>query len=163
MTRHNFKVGLFALALMTAGCSTPYQETGLMGGVSATQIDSNTFRVMARGNAFTSIDAIQNYALLKSAETTLAAGDDFFIILSADDRSRVNYFTSPGTATSNTSFFGSTATTNTTYTPPTSTPIFKPGQALMIKTFKGQKPANDPSAFDAQEVVKYIGASVRGK
>jgi hypothetical protein len=46
-------------ASILAACSTPYQEMGLMGGVSASQIDAMTIRFDARGNAFTDIGQIR--------------------------------------------------------------------------------------------------------
>lgn len=61
-------------ALALASCATKYQEMGFTGGVAAQQITSDTYRIVARGNGYTGNTAIQDYALLKAAETTIAAG-----------------------------------------------------------------------------------------
>jgi hypothetical protein len=60
--------------LIFAGCATKYQEMGFSGGVAAQQITADTFRIVARGNAYTGSTTVQDYVLLKAAETTKAAG-----------------------------------------------------------------------------------------
>jgi hypothetical protein len=97
-------------ALLCAGCSTPYQEMGFGGGVEAQQMTANTYRIVARGNGYTSGTAIQDYALLKAAETTKQAGATHFEVISASDASSVGAVTTPGQAT--TIITGSTARTD---------------------------------------------------
>ena len=63
------------------GCATPYRQMGLFGGVNASQIDTTTMRVSARGNAFTDIGQIRDYVLLRAAEETLAHGYDLFRVV----------------------------------------------------------------------------------
>ena len=58
---------------MLAGCSTPYQEMGFTGGVKSQQATADTYRIISRGNSYTSGTTIQDYTLLKAAETTRAA------------------------------------------------------------------------------------------
>jgi predicted metal-dependent enzyme (double-stranded beta helix superfamily) len=36
-------------------------------------------------------------------------------------------------------------------------PVHKYGTDALIKMFKGQKPANDPNAYDARETLQYLG------
>jgi len=151
-----------ALLLGLTACSTPYQEMGFTGGVSATQIDGNTYRITAMGNGATALDDIQNYAMMKAAETTLAAGADYFVILASADRSSELTISTPGTATSTTNFIGGTAFTSTNYNPGADIPVFKPGQSLTIKVFKGTKP-DTTSAFDAHEVARFLGPKVMPK
>ena len=152
---------LFALGL--AACATPYQSQGFTGGVGATQIDANTIRITARGNAFTGAAQIANYAMLKAAEETEARGYDLFLIVQSDDRSRRGAFTTGGSASSQIDTFGSSATVTTTYDPPSITPYVKPGEDLIIKIFKGMKP-NDapPNLYNAHEVIMFLGPQVRG-
>jgi transcriptional regulator of nitric oxide reductase len=146
--------------LVLAACGTPYQDMGFLGGVEATQIDSNTFRITASGNAYTGTNTVQNYALLKAADTTLAQGCDYFVILGAQDRSSTSYSETPVQAQSSTNLVGPTAVTNTTMTGGDIETLFKPGQALMIKVYKGQKP-DQANAFDAHEIETYIGPKVK--
>jgi putative transposase len=42
------------IPLLLDGCATPYQKMGLRGGYSDAQIDTNTFFIEFRGNAYTS-------------------------------------------------------------------------------------------------------------
>jgi hypothetical protein len=60
-------------ALAVAGCSTPYQE-----GVAAEQMTADTFRIVARGNAYTADTALQDYTVLKAAKTTKNMGGTHF-------------------------------------------------------------------------------------
>lgn len=133
MRRHS---GLFFLLLV--GCSTPYHEMGILGGVKAEQVSSDTYRIVSRGNAYTGSTTVQDYTLLKAAETTREVGAPI-IVISAADASRAGAVVSPGQAT--TTFHGNTA--STTYSPATVHNYIKPGQDTYIRVVKvaaGQVP-----------------------
>lgn len=152
-----------ACGALTA-CATPYQEQGFLGGVHATRVDETTVQIAARGNAYTDADTINHYAIRKAAEETLADGFDLFLIVNAADRTRQGSFVTNGSATTNTSYFAGTATSQTTYNPGQVVNFVKPGETMTIKLFKGAKPANAPSnLFDAREVLKYIVAGTTKK
>ncbi|MGN6148778.1 MAG: CC0125/CC1285 family lipoprotein [Rhizomicrobium sp.] len=153
-------------------CSTPYQESGLLGGVHATQIDADTIQIVGKGNGFTSASTIQNYVLLKAADETLAHGYDLFVVVDAADETRHGTIYVPGQTTSNTTgratVWGNTiqgtSTTQTYTTPGTTFGIVKPGEAVTIKMFKGEKPANGPpNLYSAKEIETYLGPQVRGR
>ena len=61
-----------SLALVLSGCATAYQSNSLTGGYTDTQLAPDVFRVSFSGNAFTSNDRVQDFALLRAAELTLA-------------------------------------------------------------------------------------------
>ena len=75
------------LALLLAGCVTRYQEMGPTGGVNAAPITDDLYRISARGNLYTDNGTIQDYVLLKAAETTVAAGRTHFAIVGKQDGS----------------------------------------------------------------------------
>ena len=96
-----------ALCAALGGCATKYQEMGFSGGVAAQQITADTWRIQSRGNAYTGASTVQDYVLLKAAETTQAAGGTHFQIVSAADASRASTFVTPGSST--TTFVGNQA------------------------------------------------------
>lgn len=150
------KIGaLICVAL--AACSTPYQEMGFRGGVSAEQITADSYRITASGNAYTGRTAIQDFTLLKAAETTRASGGTHFMIVSAEDASHTGAFISPGQAT--TTFNGNVA--STTYSPAVAHSYVKPGQATYIRvlTIPNGVPAPQGS-FDANEIIQFVGSRV---
>jgi hypothetical protein len=65
---------ILLLSLAIAGYSTPYQPMGFGGGVEAQQMTADTYRIRAKGNGRTASSTIMDYLLVKSAETTKAAG-----------------------------------------------------------------------------------------
>jgi hypothetical protein len=135
-----------ACILGLSACATPYQEMGFTGGVSATQLTSDTFQIVASGNGYTSTATIERYALRKAAEVTVANGYDLFLIASAADQGRVAGFMT-----------NSQFNIDGGYSTGSATPIFKPGQTMMVKTFKGPKPADAPTnLYDAREVLRYL-------
>jgi len=142
-----------ATLVVLGGCSTPYQEMGLLGGVSSTQIDGNTINVTAHGNGFTSASTIKNYTILKSADETVALGFDYFAMGNEADESQHGMMSfSSGSVYSN-SWFGSGFSTET----------IKPGETVIVKMYHGQKPENaPPNYFDAHEVENYLGKLVKG-
>src|SRR5688572_19690822 len=101
--RGKLPLGLTLLAL--AACSTPYTGgMGLMGGVEAQPITGDIYRIQARGNAYTDAARVQDFVLLKAAETTLAVGKTHFLLGASSDATRVGTFRTPDTF--NTTSFG---------------------------------------------------------
>ncbi|WP_374658513.1 hypothetical protein [Phenylobacterium sp.] len=148
-----------------AACATPYQEMGLLGGVQASRIDETTVQISARGNGYTNAETITRHALRKAAEETVAAGYDGFYIASAQDRTRhMTQYTSGSATTnfsgtvmgtgSNTAFLMGTGTTH--YSPPQATTVVKPGEAVIIKMFRGAKPSDAPGVYDAHELLRFL-------
>ena len=155
-----FGVGV---TLLLAGCQTPYQEQGLLGGVHAQRLDSQTAVITAKGNAYTGATTVRLYAIRRAAEETLADGFDWFSIDGSQDISRSGTIVHPGTYTSNTtadvSAVGNTAygtATTTGFSTPGSVQTYiKPGQEVVIHMFKGEKPSGS-QGFVAREVLSYL-------
>ncbi len=130
-----------ALTILSA-CSTPYQEEGFMGGVSATMLDGNTAQIAAKGNGYTSAEKTWQHALLKSAETTLANGYGHFALVDSNSSTKTSY----NASTYNYGYnygYGNTRINS----------INKPRQTFLIRMFPGRKPANAPgNVFDAQSL-----------
>jgi len=153
------------------GCATPYQPKGLTGGYSDAQIDSNTYRVAFKGNGYTSREKVNNYLLVRCAEITVESGHDYFIILDSDTERKHSTYTTQGYYTGSTTGYATasgnmaygTATTHGTYTPGQTFHHSKYGASAMIKVYNGEKPTNDPNAFDGREVMKYLGSQIKRK
>lgn len=144
-------ITILSAALLCA-CSTPYQSMGLLGGVSATQIDSDTVSVTAHGNGFTSASTIKNYTLLKAADETIALGFDYFALGDVTDETRHGAMAfASGSGTRN-SWFGSSSAWE----------MIKPGESVMVKMYHGKKPeGSPPNYFDAHEIENYLGRSIQ--
>jgi hypothetical protein len=147
------------MAVGLAGCVTPYTGgMGLMGGVEAEPITADIYRIKARGNGYTSGSRVQDFVLLKAAETTLAAGRTHFILGGSQDTTRFGSFSTPGT-------MQATRVGNTvygSYDPGMTVNFVKPGQDTYVQTLsvpKGQQPP--PGAFDAAEISRVIGPRLR--
>lgn len=145
-----------ALLLAVAGCATKYQDIGFSGGVAAQQVTADTYRIVARGNGYTSNVTIQDYALLKAAETTKAAGCTHFLILSGNNATQVSQVQTSGYAQTN--IVGRTA--YTTYTPGETVNIVKPGQDAYIKVLRIPPGQSVAGSFSADEIIQYIGPRV---
>jgi hypothetical protein len=148
-----------ALALLVlASCQTPYQEPGLTGGVTAAPITNDTYRISARGNGYTAANTIQDYVLLKAAETTLSKGGTHFIIVTSANATQQITGQTPGTMQTN--VIGNTA--YTTYTPGINYDIVKPGQDTIIQILTVPAGATAPNgAFPAQQVFDNINPRVK--
>jgi hypothetical protein len=79
---------VLVLALAVAGCGTPtpYRAAGTGNGYGYSEqlIDRTRFRVSFRSNAVTPRETVENNALLRAAELTLAQGGDYFVVASRD-------------------------------------------------------------------------------
>lgn len=160
---------MVVLTALLAACATTYHSSGFTGGYSDAQIDSNTYKVLFKGNGYTSRDRVETYLMYRCAELTAQAGFDYFVILDGSTDTRHNTVTTPGSYTSTTTG-SATVYGNTAYGSATTTGTFNPGQTLhitkyggtaLIKVFKGDKPPDDLRAFVAKEVIQYLGPNIK--
>ena len=163
-----------ALVLL-AGCATQYDPTNPLmrfaGGVEAAPIDGTTYRMTAKGNAFTSTERMQDFVMLKAAEISIERGFSHFLILAGESGySQTGTYQAPGQYQSNTNFqanrlgnnvTGSAQTTGT-YTPGYSAPIFKPGAQIFVKLLK-KDDAKETGAFEAQAVYDAIAPRIKAR
>ena len=156
-------------AAVMYACSTPYQEMGLLGGVSATQIDANTMRISARGNGFSDIGRMKDYVLLKAAEETAAHGFTLFYVFNSENVTRTDTFTTtqnhiaPVMGTAMTPYGPVPAFGTAQYQTESTQRITKPGEDITIKMMSGAKPDNAPAnLYSAVEIMTFLGPSIMG-
>lgn len=145
---------LVALAACTTS-PTPYRAAVDDLGYSDQQLESNRYRVSFAGNSATPRDQVQDYALYRAAELTLANGGDYFKVTSRNTDSRSGSSGGPtfgvgvgggsgGVGVGLSSILGGGGYADD-YT-----------VSIDILTFKGAKPQGDPDAYDAGEVVRRL-------
>jgi hypothetical protein len=152
-------VAFMAVSLSLMGCATRYQEMGFAGGVTAQQLTADTWRIVARGNGYTGSTRVQDFVLLKAAETTRAAGGKYFVISASQDASRRDTVVTPPSA--ETTFVGNSA--YTTFKPESVNTEIHPGQDTYIQVLRlppGAQPP--PGTLNADEIVQYIGPRLKG-
>jgi hypothetical protein len=145
-----------ASIFLLAGCATPYQSNGFSGGYSETQFAPDAFRVVFRGNGYTSPERAQDFALLRASELTIQHGFTCFAIIDENDSTTTSSFTTPGhseTTAYGTGYssgniylnpYGGTysgtssayVNANTTYTPPQTYVFYKPRSGLLFRCFQ---------------------------
>lgn len=89
---------LIFVALLLFGCATPYQQTGLIGGFSETQLDENVWTVTFKGNGYTSRERATDFNLLRCAEICLENGYKYFVIVEGKEYSKEGSYTTPTTS-----------------------------------------------------------------
>ncbi|MGJ4992756.1 CC0125/CC1285 family lipoprotein [Bradyrhizobium sp. SZCCHNS3018] len=146
------------MRLILVRCATKYQDMGVSGGVAAEPVMTDVYRIVARGNGYTSADRVQDFALLKAAETTLSVGASHFISVDQANRTRVDVGQTPGMVQTN--VVGHTAIS--TYTPGSTYTIVKPGESLMIRVVR-LRPGEAPPAgsFPAQDLVNTLAPRLK--
>lgn len=151
-------IATILLGMLVTACATGYQGKGFTGGFNDTQLAPDVFRVSFSGNAFTSNDRVQDFALLRAAEITLANNFKYFAVINSTNQSKTETYVSPGSArtTGTVSGYGGTAyySGTTTYDPPQVNTYYKPGVGLMVRAF-ASKP-DDIFTFDAEFIFKSI-------
>jgi hypothetical protein len=122
-------------------------------GVSAERITDDTVRITAKGNAYTSETNIQDYLLLKAAETTIASQQSHFLIVSATDITRKELFMTPGM------FAGDI------YIPSNASVANFPGAFIIIKmgTPRNTNDLSLPGLHDAANIIRNVGPRVYPK
>jgi hypothetical protein len=136
-----------AVAVLAAACATEYQKSGATGGFQETQLAPDVFRVSFKGNQYTSPERVQDFALLRAAEITLANNARYFAVVSSKDQTRRSTYVDAGSAYTDKKGY-------TTYTAPTATTYYSPGVGMMIRTFAA-KPKGD-HVFDAEFLTRSL-------
>ncbi|MCC3246751.1 hypothetical protein LG047_15740 [Methylocystis sp. WRRC1] len=145
----------FSVATLAAGCATQYSRDGMgfSGGVEAQMITNDTARISGRGNGFTDKARIQDFVLLKAAETAAAHGFSHLAILGSENVTSVSSYTTPGTM--QTSVYGNSA--YTTYNPGYRDTVIKPGADAMVKFCKQDKANPCSDMLPANEIIQNLG------
>ena len=88
MNQSRTALSMVLLASLLGGCATKYQDMGIHGRCSCATITGDTYRIVARRNGFTDSTSVQDFVLLKAAETAVSAGQTHFILQGAQDASK---------------------------------------------------------------------------
>lgn len=164
-----------ALVLGACATATPYQPQGyggVRGGYAEQRLDADRYRVMFSGNSLTSRDMVEMSLLLRSAELTLENGYDWFATINRATDRDTRFYTQPdpfyfdryspywgpswrfhrgGYWSRWDPFWGNDFDVRQ---------VDRYEASAEIVMGRGAKPAGDPNAFDAGEVVQNLGPRV---
>ena len=163
-----------ALALSACATATPYAPAtpDSRYGYSQQRIEGDRFRVNFSGNSVTSRDQVEMSLLLRAAEVTVENGGDWFSTVNrATDRdTRLTGGTDPFYYDRYSPFWGpSWRYSRRGLWSPWRDPFGPDFDVRQIDRYeatseivigRGRKPANDPNAFDAREVIDNVGPRV---
>lgn len=182
-TRTATRLGLVALAALTvSACATQtiYRPIGVDGartGYAEQRIDRDRYRVSFQGNSITSRERVETALLLRAAELTRESGYDWFAAVErntdVDTRYRVDSDPWMGPAWGPYGYYGrywgpSWRYYQRGYWSPWGDPFWgrRDFDVRQVDRFeataeiimgRGAKPAGDPNAFDAAEVITNLG------
>ncbi len=162
-----------ALALSACATATPYGPAGQGSryGYSDVRVDQTHFRVNFAGNSMTTREQVEMGLLLRAAEVTLESGHDWFATVNRATERDVRYSATPDPFYNRYGpYWGpSWRYYRRGFWSPWHDPF---GPSLDIREIdryeataeivvgNGPKPAGDPNAFDAREVVQNLGPRV---
>lgn len=163
------------LTLSACATATPYQPASRSdGGFAETRLESNRYRVTFAGNSLTARETVEDYLLYRAAELTVENGFDWFSAVNRDTEADRRYYAQPDPFSRWDPFW----TPSWRYyrrgywTPWSPWDRFGPREidvrevtryeaTAEIVMGRGQKPQNDPHAFDAREVMQNLGSRVQ--
>ncbi|MEZ5894567.1 MAG: hypothetical protein R3C58_15650 [Parvularculaceae bacterium] len=166
------------LTLSACATSTPYGPASAGGGYgfSEQRIEQDRYRITFRGNSLTSRETVENSLLYRAAEVTLEQGYDYFVALENETEAKKTYST-----TAEPAFYGRYGYGYPFYRPYYGFPYYAYGfgwggypydsytreitrysAVAYISLLKGEKPADNPQAFDAREVMENLRPYVLG-
>ncbi len=93
--------------LYTTSCSTGYHSNGFSGGYSETVLAPDVYRIVFRGNGYTSAERTQDFAMLRAAEITCNRHYTCFAIIDQNQTANVSSYTTPGYASTTATATGS--------------------------------------------------------
>jgi len=130
----------------------------MSGGYTDTLLAPDVFRVVFRGNGYTSAERAQDFALLRASELSIQQGFTCFAIIDEQNSTSISSFTTPGHADTTAygtgyssgniylnpyggSYSGSSSAymnASTTYTPPQTYVFYKPQTGFLIRAFRSK-------------------------
>ena len=157
---------LMALALALAACvmSTPYAPIDGQYGYSEQRIEADRYRVVFNGDASTPRETVENYLLFRAAELTVQQSYDYFIVVEQETEATTTYQTTvpityghypygvhrfPYYAYGYSWSYEASTRERRRYE-----------AAAYIVMRAGEKPADDPMAYDAREVMRNLGSLI---
>lgn len=160
-------------ALALAGCetATPYQpfthNGAAVGGYRDERLDADHFRVSFRGNSETPRATVENYLLYRAAELTVANGFDWFEAVDhhtdRQERTYVQGYPGPYAGWGWGWGFRHGGLWGGAYWSPDfdveTAQRFSATADIMVG--HGPKPAGDPRAFDARQVLANLGPHIK--
>ena len=152
-------------AIALAGCSsTPlyYGPKTAAGGWEVDRLAGDSFRVNFRANSYAVDKIVDDYALLKAAETAQEYGFRYFSVVNKQDIGRSTdvdqWANSYATGTYGPT--GGMSASTQSYNQTTS--VYRPGSSLKIICFKKPPGTNYPgTVYDAKEVSERLRARYR--
>lgn len=164
-------------ALLFAACATatPYGPAPKPGGYGFTdqRIEANRYRITFRGNSLTSRETVENSLLYRSAELTVELGFDYFVAVENETETEKSY------SSSEPAFYGRYGYGYPFHRPYYAFPYYAYGfgwghpfydsytreitrysAVAYIAMYNGEKPADNPQAFDAREVMANLAPYV---
>ncbi len=179
---------VLVLGATLAACATatPYQPNipgqAVSGGFSEIRLEPDRFRVTFAGNSLTSRETVEGYLLYRAAELTLAQGADWFEIVDRQTDRQTRTYVEPdpfyrpwygpsfGYWRPSWRYYGGRYGWRT-YDPFFGGPFWsdrvdvrtveKFEASAEVLLHRGPKPANDPRAFDARQVIENLGPRIR--
>lgn len=164
---------LCVLWLSACATATPYQPaTKKSYGYSEEKLEDNRYKVSFSGNSLTDQRTVADYLLYRAAELTVDAGKDYFVVTDRNtnaDRKLTPYYDDFGYYPGPFWPYPYYGYYSHFYPPYYGYDGFGPysyrssvryDMTLEIVMYSGHKPANNPNAYDARDVMKTIGPRV---
>lgn len=153
------------LAAACAAPPTPYQPKAERYGFTETRIEANRHRVTFRGNSRTTREVVETYLLHRAAELALADGADWFRVTGNGVETEHESYASPvyhGPVLFRRHLRGGGLFPDPFDYPHSAivTHVRRYEAFAVIQTFEGAKPAEEPDAYDAREVIANLGPKI---
>ena len=168
-----------AAILLLAGCATttPYGPATQGGGYgfSDQRIESNRYRITFRGNSSTPRETVENSLLYRAAELTVDQGFDYFVVIENETDANTSL-----RGTSYPAFYCRYGVGHPFHRSFYAFPYYAYGfgwgypydsyvrevtrysAVAFVAMHQGEKPSDNPNAFNAREVLDNLGPIVLG-
>lgn len=158
-------VALLVAAVLLAACGTPtpYQPVTDGHGYAEQPLETDRYRVTFSGNSLTARETVENYLLYRAAEVTLERGFDYFVVAEEDLERNTRYRTTFSGVGAPYGFYGSRFRGpffGGGLSTATSRPINSYEAYANILLRRGEKPADDPEAYDARDVLARLDPTI---
>lgn len=151
-------------AIALAGCTTPlyYGPKTANGGWEVDRLGADTFRVNFRASSYAGDKIVDDYALLKAAETAQEYGFRYFTVVNKQDISRTTEVDQWANSYATGTYGPTGGMTASTQSYNQTASVYRPGSSLKIICFKTPPAANKAgTVYDAQEVAARLRAAYK--
>ncbi|MFC1501073.1 hypothetical protein ACFL58_01315 [Elusimicrobiota bacterium] len=156
-----YKIAVLSVCFLMFGCTTGYHQYKSKDGFSEKTINKNTFSIKFVGNVYTSLEKVEDFALLRSAEIASKNGFNYFSVTDKKIFEDTKSYVTMSGATAYNGGYRPGGSVDSNFFGRQRHKFKRPTAEKTIKCFVNKPQKSNLKIYKAEEVIKTISAKYK--